>query len=158
MNSIRDPKFDYIIIGAGPAGMAAAITARAHGLSVLVLDEQPSAGGQIFRNIESLEATRNSEFSKLGQEYEFGSSLVRRFKSVGLITSLIDPYGKSTIICRYTMFPLLPLKVIPSIRIAKRNVSLSRSALWNAPCLCLVGLSRELCLVLQWTYCTRVLD
>ena len=67
MNSIRAPKFDYIIIGAGPAGMAAAITARAHGLSVLVLDEQPSAGGQIFRNIESLEETRNSEFSKLGQ-------------------------------------------------------------------------------------------
>jgi len=53
VNSIRAPKFDYIIIGAGPAGMAAAITARAHGLSVLVLDEQPSAGGQIFRNIES---------------------------------------------------------------------------------------------------------
>jgi len=53
VNSIRAPKFDYIIIGAGPAGMAAAITARAHGLSVLVLDEQPSAGGQIFRNIRN---------------------------------------------------------------------------------------------------------
>jgi len=63
--------------------MAAAITARAHGLSVLVLDEQPSAGGQIFRNIETLEATRNSEFIKLGKEYEFGSSLVRRFKKCG---------------------------------------------------------------------------
>jgi len=45
VSSTRAPKFDYIIIGAGPAGMAAAITARAHGLSVLVLDEQPSAGG-----------------------------------------------------------------------------------------------------------------
>ena len=83
MNSTKVSKFDYVIIGAGPAGMAAAITARAHGLSVLVLDEQPSAGGQIFRNIASLEATRNSEFSKLGQEYEFGSSLVRRFKKCG---------------------------------------------------------------------------
>ena len=83
MNSIRVKKFDYIIIGAGPAGMAAAITARAHGLSVLVLDEQTSAGGQIFRNIETLEATRKSEFSKLGQEYESGSSLVRRFKKCG---------------------------------------------------------------------------
>ena len=83
MNSIRVQKFDYIIIGAGPAGMAAAITARAHGLSVLVLDEQTSAGGQIFRNIETLEATRKSEFSKLGQEYESGSSLVRRFKKCG---------------------------------------------------------------------------
>ena len=67
MNSRRVSKFNYVIIGAGPAGMAAAITARDHGLSVLVLDEQPSAGGQIFRNIESLEATRHSELIKLGQ-------------------------------------------------------------------------------------------
>jgi len=83
VNSIRVSKYDYVIIGAGPAGMAAAITARAHGLSVLVLDEQPSAGGQIFRNIESLEATRHSEFIKLGKEYELGSSLVSRFKKSG---------------------------------------------------------------------------
>ena len=41
MNSTIASKFDYVIIGAGPAGMAAAITARVHGLSVLVLDEQP---------------------------------------------------------------------------------------------------------------------
>ena len=41
-------EYDYTIIGAGPAGMAAAITARKHDLNVLVLDEQPAVGGQIF--------------------------------------------------------------------------------------------------------------
>ena len=83
MNSIRAVSYTHLTLPTGPAGMAAAITARAHGLSVLVLDEQPSAGGQIFRNIETLEATRNSEFIKLGKEYEFGSSLVRQFKKCG---------------------------------------------------------------------------
>ena len=38
---------DVIVIGAGPAGMAAAATAAEHGLSVTLLDEQPRAGGQI---------------------------------------------------------------------------------------------------------------
>jgi NADPH-dependent 2,4-dienoyl-CoA reductase/sulfur reductase-like enzyme len=43
--------FDLVIIGAGPAGMGAAITATSHGLSTLVLDEQQEPGGQIYRAI-----------------------------------------------------------------------------------------------------------
>ena len=60
-------EYDYTIIGTGPAGMASAITASEHGLRVLILDEQPNAGGQIFRNIEGIEKNRNSEFSNLGE-------------------------------------------------------------------------------------------
>ena len=44
--------FDIIIIGAGPAGMSAALTAANGGLDVLLLDEQPHAGGQIYRNVK----------------------------------------------------------------------------------------------------------
>jgi NADPH-dependent 2,4-dienoyl-CoA reductase/sulfur reductase-like enzyme len=40
---------DLAIIGAGPAGMGAAIEARARGLSVLALDENAGPGGQVFR-------------------------------------------------------------------------------------------------------------
>jgi len=40
---------DLAIIGAGPAGMAAALTAVEAGLSVRVIDEQARAGGQILR-------------------------------------------------------------------------------------------------------------
>lgn len=43
---------DVVIIGAGPAGMAAAIQASSFGLKALVLDEQPAPGGQRFRAIE----------------------------------------------------------------------------------------------------------
>ncbi len=41
--------FDAIVIGAGPAGAEAAITAAAHGRRVALVDEQPAAGGQVWR-------------------------------------------------------------------------------------------------------------
>ncbi len=48
---------ELVIIGAGPAGMSAAITASASGADVLVLDRRESPGGQIYRNVESAETT-----------------------------------------------------------------------------------------------------
>lgn len=44
---------DLAIIGAGPAGMAAAVEARSLGLSVLVADENAAPGGQVFRAAEA---------------------------------------------------------------------------------------------------------
>ncbi|MEO6807111.1 MAG: FAD/NAD(P)-binding oxidoreductase [Edaphobacter sp.] len=41
--------FDVIVVGAGPAGIAAATAAARHGCSVLLLDDNPAAGGQIWR-------------------------------------------------------------------------------------------------------------
>ena len=38
-----------LIVGAGPAGMAAAVRARECGATVLIIDENPSPGGQIWR-------------------------------------------------------------------------------------------------------------
>ncbi|GIZ10738.1 FAD/NAD(P)-binding oxidoreductase [Pseudomonas sp. NCCP-436] len=42
-------KVDILIIGAGPAGMAAALAAAASGARIAVLDDNPAAGGQIWR-------------------------------------------------------------------------------------------------------------
>jgi NADPH-dependent 2,4-dienoyl-CoA reductase/sulfur reductase-like enzyme len=44
---------DVLVAGAGPAGMAAAVTAAESGCRVLVIDENPSAGGQIWRGYAS---------------------------------------------------------------------------------------------------------
>ena len=43
---------DLAVIGAGPAGMAAALEADALGLSVTLLDDNPAPGGQIYRGLE----------------------------------------------------------------------------------------------------------
>ena len=41
---------DLLIIGAGPAGMAAALAAAPRGLSIALLDDNPLPGGQIWRD------------------------------------------------------------------------------------------------------------
>src|SRR5678816_2063513 len=40
---------DLLVVGAGPAGMAAAWRAAQNGLRVSVVDDNPAAGGQIWR-------------------------------------------------------------------------------------------------------------
>lgn len=41
--------YDLVVLGAGPAGASAAIAARRQGLSVAIIDENPKAGGQVYR-------------------------------------------------------------------------------------------------------------
>lgn len=53
-------KADLLVIGAGPAGMAAAATATSAGIAVTILDEQPATGGQIYRAIESASGPRRT--------------------------------------------------------------------------------------------------
>jgi NADPH-dependent 2,4-dienoyl-CoA reductase/sulfur reductase-like enzyme len=72
---------DLIIIGAGPAGMAAAIEARQSGLNVLVLDEQPAPGGQIWRGIERNGDGRTAKI--LGAAYQAGKGVVQAFRASG---------------------------------------------------------------------------
>ena len=71
------------IIGAGPAGMSAAIAAREHGADVLVLDEQAAPGGQIYRNVETVTAERPETARVLGGDYAAGAALVRAFRGCG---------------------------------------------------------------------------
>lgn len=71
--------FDLAVIGAGPAGLAAAIRASASGLKTLVIDEQPEPGGQIYRAIEA--ASRAGRADRLGPDYVRGRDLIERFRS-----------------------------------------------------------------------------
>ncbi|WP_175926368.1 FAD-dependent oxidoreductase [Burkholderia cepacia] len=70
---------DILVIGAGPAGMSAAIEARRWGLSVLVLDEQDGPGGQFYRGIDSQPA----HHLRLGTTYTTGADLVQRLRACG---------------------------------------------------------------------------
>lgn len=69
--------YQLLIIGAGPAGLAAAVTAAKQGISCTLLDEQAAPGGQIYRSIESVPATRAQV---LGTEYQRGKALAAEFR------------------------------------------------------------------------------
>lgn len=73
---------DIAVIGAGPAGMAAATVAAEGGATVMVFDEQPAPGGQIYRSIER--AQGSTELQRiLGPDYAYGAALVERFRASG---------------------------------------------------------------------------
>ena len=87
------------ILGSGPAGMAAANEAANHGLSVLLIDEQARAGGQIYRDVEHVAPLRGDI---LGPDYLSGLQLVDGLNQDG-ITHLsgatiwqVDPDGHVT--------------------------------------------------------------
>ena len=77
---MMDETFDLVIIGAGPAGMAGALEAAKHKLSVLVLDEQSEEGGQIYRAISTNERLRPETYALLGNDYQCGKKLLLSFQ------------------------------------------------------------------------------
>lgn len=79
---------DLAVIGAGPAGMAAAIAAAELGLSVVAIDEQSAPGGQIYRN-----AAASPLADRLGPEYRHGAALAATFAA----TQGIDHRRETTV-------------------------------------------------------------
>lgn len=70
--------YDLAIIGAGPAGMAAAVAAADMGARALVVDDQPAPGGQVWRGVENVAA--RGETGVFGADYGKGVAAVRRFR------------------------------------------------------------------------------
>ena len=71
---------DLIVIGAGPAGMAAATTAASLGLKTVLLDEQAREGGQIYRNVRSCD---RRVAALLGPDYTHGAALAEALARCG---------------------------------------------------------------------------
>ncbi|MDO8320351.1 FAD-dependent oxidoreductase [Rhodoferax sp.] len=72
---------DLVIIGAGPAGMSAALTAASIGMKTVLLDEQPRAGGQIYRNVTAVDP---KVATLLGPDYTHGRTLADRLQRSGV--------------------------------------------------------------------------
>ncbi|PSS59737.1 FAD/NAD(P)-binding oxidoreductase [Ensifer sp. NM-2] len=76
---------DAIVVGAGPAGLSAAINLAFAGLRVIVLDMQATPGGQIFRALETNLADRpgtDGLLQALGPTYRAGQRLLERFRQM----------------------------------------------------------------------------
>ncbi|MCK4492685.1 MAG: FAD-dependent oxidoreductase [Methylococcales bacterium] len=73
--------YELVIIGAGAAGLSAAITASKHGLKIALLDEQNTVGGQIYRGVETVSEVRAVQ---LGEDYRYGKTLAEAFHLSGV--------------------------------------------------------------------------
>lgn len=69
--------YDLVVVGAGPAGLSAAARAAGLGLSVLLADENPAPGGQIYRAVTT---TPVKDRAILGEDYWRGAEIVARFE------------------------------------------------------------------------------
>ena len=49
MNGAPPRTAELAVVGAGPAGVEAAVTAAGYGVDVVLIDEQPAPGGQVYR-------------------------------------------------------------------------------------------------------------
>ena len=76
-------ELELAIVGAGPAGLFAAMEAARAGVRVTLFDEQPRPGGQIFRQFpQGFQVTRPG---LLGREYQQGQTLLQQFQEAGRV-------------------------------------------------------------------------
>jgi thioredoxin reductase len=76
--------YDIAIIGAGPAGMEAALLARRYTEKIIVLDARPEPGGNIYAYVKSNARNFPENFQKFDQSYQKGLPLVERFLACGI--------------------------------------------------------------------------
>ena len=95
-----DQSPEILVLGAGPAGLAAAITASRHGASTLLIGEQAAPGGQVYRALEDVVRLRQNDTKILGKDYLTGAELIGEFRAshcryvAGATVWNIDPSEK----------------------------------------------------------------
>lgn len=75
-------EYDVIIVGAGPAGLGAAIEARRAGAKTLLLDENNKPGGQLFKQIHKFFGSKEHYAGIRG--FRIGETLLHEAHEVGV--------------------------------------------------------------------------
>jgi len=72
---------ELAIVGAGPAGMAAAIEAAKSGVKITLIDENPKPGGQIYQQLPGSFSIR--DINQMGKDYVQGQKLLEKIDKYG---------------------------------------------------------------------------
>ncbi len=79
-------RYDLIVIGAGPAGLSAAIQAAKNGVKVAVFDENKSPGGQLFKQIHKFFGSKEHKAKVRG--FRIGQELLKEAEQTGVMVHL----------------------------------------------------------------------
>jgi D-hydroxyproline dehydrogenase subunit alpha len=95
---------DVLVVGAGPAGIAAAAAAAERGLRVVVVDRCPEMGGQIWRHVRGGTVPRSAQqwigrIAKSGARILTGTSVVDVGAGAGSFDILTESSGNAVRIC-----------------------------------------------------------
>ena len=89
---MRERKVQAVVIGAGPAGLAASIEIAKAGGKVVLIDENGKPGGQLFKQIHKFFGSREHRAGVRG--YDIGTQLLRETEDLGVEVLLDAPvYG-----------------------------------------------------------------
>ena len=77
----RERVCDLLVVGGGPAGLAAAVAAAEAGLDVVLADERPKPGGQYYKQPPDALV---SDAARLDAQYRSGRRLIARARAAGV--------------------------------------------------------------------------
>ena len=72
---------EVLVIGAGPAGLSAALAARKSGANVTILDERPQTGGQFFKPLAPSQVAEQA----IDKQFAAGLSLTQEALAAGVV-------------------------------------------------------------------------
>ena len=75
-------EIDLLVVGAGPAGLGAAIEARRYGAGVIIVDDQDKPGGQLFKQIHKFFGSKEHQASIRG--FKIGQDLLAEADTLGV--------------------------------------------------------------------------
>lgn len=75
-------RYELIVIGAGPAGLSAAIEAAKHGIKPIVFDENAKPGGQLFKQIHKFFGSKEHKAKIRG--FRIGDELLKEAETYGV--------------------------------------------------------------------------
>ena len=79
-------RHELIVIGAGPAGLSAAIEAKKNGMDVVVFDENQRPGGQLFKQIHKFFGSKEHHAKTRG--FIIGQQLLKEAEDLGVRVEL----------------------------------------------------------------------